>query len=77
MQLEQTFGCPWIMGFAGSWNEFWILKFSPCRFERIAAALRKVGLKVANSAALPARRHRRWAMVSAFRRSQILDALRS
>jgi hypothetical protein len=48
------------------------LKISPFRFERIASALRKVGLKVANSAALPARRQRRWAfdaMVSAFRRS--------
>jgi hypothetical protein len=33
------------MGFAGSWNEFWISKFSPCHFERIAAALRKVGFK--------------------------------
>ena len=47
MQLEQTFGCPWIMGFVGNWTELWISKFSPCRFESIAPPLRNVGVEVA------------------------------
>jgi hypothetical protein len=45
MQLEQTFGCPWIMGFVGSWTELWISKSSPCRFESIAPPLRNVGVE--------------------------------
>jgi hypothetical protein len=59
MQLEQTFGCPWIMGFVGNWTELWISKFSPCRFESIAPPLRNVGVDVANSAALPTTRQPR------------------
>jgi hypothetical protein len=47
MQLEQTFGCPWITGFAGNWTELWISKFSPCRFASIAPPLRNVGAEVA------------------------------
>jgi hypothetical protein len=47
MQLEQTFGCPWMMGFVGNWTELWISKFSPCRFESIAPPLRNVGVEVA------------------------------
>ena len=33
------------MGFAGSWNELWISKFSPRRFESIAPVLPNVGVK--------------------------------
>jgi hypothetical protein len=33
------------MGFAGSWNEFWISRFSQCRFESIGPALRNVGVE--------------------------------
>jgi len=33
------------MGFAGSWNEFWISRFSQCRFETIGPALRNVNVE--------------------------------
>jgi hypothetical protein len=45
MQLETSIRLSWIMGFAGSWNELWISKFSPCRFESIAPVLPNVGVK--------------------------------
>jgi hypothetical protein len=47
MQLEQTFGCPWITGFVGNWTELWISKFSPCRFASIAPPLRNICVEVA------------------------------
>ena len=59
MQLEQTFGCPWIMGFVGNWTELWISKFSPCRFESIAPPLLTSASKSLNSAALPTTMHPR------------------
>jgi hypothetical protein len=68
------------MRIAGSWDESWISKFSPCRFERIAPPLRNVGVEVAKFGGTAHDKAPAFsfdAMVSAFRRSQILDALRS
>src|SRR6202022_1656369 len=66
MQLEQTFGCPWIMGFVGNWTELWISKFSPYRFESIAPPLRNVGVEVARHCLRQGTRVAFDAMVSAF-----------